>query len=68
MPKPVTDTSATPVKRLRARTAISPAMIMMGATSSCTGVWNASSSACHSDPANSATASPTTSTTKMVPT
>ena len=41
---------------------------MIGATTSCIGVWNASSCACHSEPASSAVPSAATNTTKIVPT
>ena len=68
MPSPVAETSTTPVYRFCARTATMPAMIMMGATTSCMGVCQASNESRHSGLASSAVPSAATKTTKIVPT
>ena len=47
---------------------MSSATIMIGATTSCVGVWYAASCVCQSLPASSAVPSAATNTTKIVPT
>lgn len=68
MPRPVTETSTTPVYRFCARTAKTPAIAMIGATTICAGVCQADKWYRSMSLAISAVTSAATNTTKIVPT
>ena len=68
MPRPVIETSTTPVYRFCARTAMTPAAAIIGATTICAGVCQAESWKRSMSLATSAVISAATKTTKIVPT